>query len=219
MIDHDRTEFSNIMFATCEMYNRKTPSNQLLEMYWASLIRFSIEDVQRAFSAHIQNPDNGQFMPKPADIVRLIEGDTQSQGGWAWTKVEKAIRHYGSWESICFDDPFIHRVISEMGGWISLCNVSNDELPFKAKEFEKRYRAYYGRDPGEYLSHLAGQAEAANSLRNQRVQAPICIGNKDRAALVYKNGIRLDKPSNALPSRISSGGAINQALKLVSGGA
>jgi len=63
------------------------------------------------------------WMPKIADIVRMIDGSTQSAAATAWAKVMRAVGSVGQYQSLAFDDPVIHLAIDETGGWISLCRI------------------------------------------------------------------------------------------------
>ena len=63
--------------------------------------------VADALNRHAVNPDNGQFLPKPADIVRLINGNTVDRALVAWSTVERAIRSTGPYQSVVFDSPEI----------------------------------------------------------------------------------------------------------------
>ncbi len=52
------------------------------------------------------------------------------------------IRSGGSWAEDSFDDHIKHAALTYMGGWIHLCKMLETDVPFRAKEFENRYRAY-----------------------------------------------------------------------------
>ena len=177
-----------MMSKTFEIYGKPAPTTSLMEAYWDALSRFSFEEVRQGFNMHILNPDNGQFLPKPADVVRQIGGDTETLAAKAWTSVDYAIRTAGPWASVVFDDMVIHKVIEDMGGWITLCKCDGDEYPFKAKEFKTRYRGYAMRPPTQYLKKLMGIAEAENSRRGFKSEAPLLIGNAQAAAMVFSLG-------------------------------
>jgi len=76
---------------------------------------------------HLMNPDTGQFLPKPADIVRMLGGRTLDRALMAWAKVDKAVRQIGTYESVVFDDALIHRVLHEMGGWVGMGQKTENE--------------------------------------------------------------------------------------------
>ena len=72
-----------MMVGIGEIY-RATISKFLTDIYWKSLKHFEWQDVERALNAHIYNPDCGQFFPKPADVVRFIEGSGETRALQAW---------------------------------------------------------------------------------------------------------------------------------------
>jgi len=84
-------------------------------------------------------------MPKVADVIKMLQGSTQDSALTAWAKVDKAVRSIGTQMSVAFDDPLIHKVIQDMGGWLGLGQRQEAEWPFVAKEFETRYRGFKAR--------------------------------------------------------------------------
>ena len=118
MIPQDYDEFDETIVAVGEQYS-KSLSEGVKMLYWQGLIDYDLKAVQQALYRHIRNPDNGQFMPKVADVIKMLQGSTQDSALIAWSKVEKAIRTVGTQVSVAFDDPIIHRVLQDMGGWLS----------------------------------------------------------------------------------------------------
>jgi len=186
----------------------------MLNIFWDALKRFEFADVSRAFNVHAQNPDNGQFAPKVADIMRMIEGSTQTQGMLAWSKVQKAIGSVGRMRSVAFDDPLIHAVISDMGGWYQLCSCNEEDIPFKARDFEKRYQGYRSRrEVPEFQAYLIGGHESDNRLNGyQHRSRPVLIGDPAKAMRVLESG------SDRAPLRVTdTKQAISAAIpKLIS---
>lgn len=186
----DRHAFADMLTKVMSYYARDT-STFLLDVFWSGLEHHELDVVRRAFQLHMTSPDNGQFPPKLSDISRYIEGSTQTQGMRAWATVEATIRSVGAYRSVVFDDPLVHVVIIEMGGWVTLCRCSVDELPFKAKDFERRYAAYrLRRDLPSFAACLVGESESENRLngRNDYQVFPVLIGDPDRAIRVMSNG-------------------------------
>lgn len=111
----------------------------------------------------------------------------------AWSLVDRGIRTIGTYASVAFDDPVIHRVISEMGGWVALGTRDEKEWPFVAKEFQNRYRGYRMRSEiPEHPRQLVGIAEAQNAREGRESQPPVLIGNPNKAKQVLLSGT--DKP-------------------------
>jgi hypothetical protein len=184
---HDMPAFAQVMVGLGELYG-KPVSETLIDLYWAALKRFEITAIRRAVHTHINNPDVGQFMPKPADIVRYLEGSGNAKALQAWSKVTYAIKQVGCYETIVFDDALIHAVIQDMGGWIELCKGSDRALSFRAHEFEKRYGGYLLHEPVAYPRQLTGQFEADNGIKGFESKQPILIGDEHRALQVYLGG-------------------------------
>jgi hypothetical protein len=175
MIDpDDKREFATIMEATMAVYGREV-TKPVMQLYWSALIEYDMPAVRKAFGAWIKNPDAGQFPPKPADIIRMIDGATGDRAMVTWSKVDKAIRMVGHYQSVAFDDPIIHRVIDEMGGWRKLASLpSNKDLEFASLEFIKRYRAYaLAGGVTEYPAYLIGESEAVNGKNGHRGHDPV----------------------------------------------
>jgi hypothetical protein len=190
--------------AFCEMLDliaeqhSKTLSDGLKMLYWQGLKDFDIEAITQAAYRHLRNPDTGQFMPKIADFIRMLQGSTQDSALRAWAKVNRAIREKGPYCSVVFDDALIHRVIQDMGGWIALGGKEDKEWPFIAKEFENRYRGFkvMSQTP-EYKQVLIGIYDAENQKNGFRDYAHIEMIGDHQAATIVMNGVS-DKPAPQL---------------------
>lgn len=185
MEPHDRTAFAKAMTGVAEIHGRKLSTEQFA-LYWETLKSYALTDVIGAVQRHMADPDVGQFMPKPADIIRQIDGSGDSQAMRAWTKAITAVRRVSTYATVVFDDWRIHAVVNDMGGWIALGTISDDELPFKAREFEKRYRGY--RTDVPYPAKLIGREEAHNTSMGVPPPAPVLIGDQRMAALTHECG-------------------------------
>jgi hypothetical protein len=87
MIDSDKVQFKDLFIATMSIYGQEV-TKEVLRLWWAALIRFEIEQVQEAFSRHIQDSKNGRFAPRPADIIAMLEsanpdGRIGAEEAWA----------------------------------------------------------------------------------------------------------------------------------------
>jgi hypothetical protein len=181
-----RESFAALMTGIGELYG-KSMSPQLISIYWEGLREYEFDEVKVAINLHVRNPDTGQFMPKIADVVKFLEGNTLTQAMRAWQKVNDAMRRVGTYASVVFDDPIIHAVLADMGGWMQLGLVQDDELPFKAREFEKRYQTYKVKGPTTYPRKLVGMFERDNSVAGYQTPEPVLIGNQAQAKLVYES--------------------------------
>lgn len=192
MTDADKTKFFTLIAGVYAFY-RQDISDFAGGVWWEAMKPFDFPAVADALNRHCVNPDTGQFMPKPADVVKMLRGSSQDSAMVAWAKVDKAVRQVGTYSTVVFDDPLIHRVLHDMGGWLALGTKTEHEWPFIAKEFENRYRGYRVRsETPDYPKTLVGIAEAQNSVEGRRSQPPVLIGDPDAAKRVLSAGT--DKP-------------------------
>ncbi|NSX14984.1 hypothetical protein HTY52_12950 [Cupriavidus taiwanensis] len=188
MKPQDATRFTRLVSDVSAFY-RQDFSEFAGRVWWQAMQPFDFEAVAEAFNRHAVNPDSGQFMPKPADIVKMLQGTTQDSALVAWAKVDRALRTVGTYRSVSFDDPLIHRVLTEMGGWIELGRKTEDEWPFVRNEFVNRYRGYKMRSElPDFPPHLIGVAEAQNAKTGFAVEPPLLLGNPSQAAEVRAGG-------------------------------
>lgn len=186
-----KREFATVLTATLVgIYGKPAPDRGVLAMWFAALQRYELADIKQALSRHVGNPDAGQFPPKPADIVRHIDGSGTGTAALAWMKASRAISSVGRNQSVVFDDPLIHAAIDGMGGWPRFCGVKTDELPFLQKRFEAAYRACKEQGVREYPRQLTGVSEMENRANgyHDRIAPPMLIGEPERCRLVLEQG-------------------------------
>lgn len=188
MQNNDKGRFVTLLSGIADYYG-KTLSDGVIGLYWQGLRQYDLPAVEKALWEHTQNPDNGQFMPKIADITRNLQGRTTDQAALAWSKVDSAIRRVGTYSDVVFDDAIIHRVIADMGGWIKFGTMTEDEWPFTSNQFRSRYQGYRMRgEIPEYQPVLTGISNAHNGKEGFRSQPPMLIGNEAKARQVMLAG-------------------------------
>lgn len=160
-----------------------------MSVWWQACENFELSQVRKAMTAHAMDPDRGQFPPKPADIVRQLQGTHADRSLMAWGKVYEAMGRVGAYTSVAFDDPAIHSAIEDMGGWPALCRSTMDELPFVQKRFCDAHKAYTARGhTSPHPAYLMGEHEAINRKDGRRIAAPVLIGDPEQAQLVMLDG-------------------------------
>lgn len=103
-------------------------------------------------------------LPLPADIRKYCletrEEDLEVRVAQARIKLKKGIDCVGTYNSVVFDDPIIHLVVRDFGGWIKVGGLPYDEYEKLLKwDFPKLYRAYAGRKNREIPVVLKGRSE------------------------------------------------------------
>ena len=146
-----------------------------------------MEQVRRAITAHAMDPDRGQFAPKPADIVRVLQGTQTDRSLTAWGKVYEAMQRVGAYRSVAFDDGAIHAAIEDIGGWCAICRLDTKELPHLQRRFTESYRVH-SKQLGSFAAYLPGEHEIANRVSGHKTQAPVLIGDESKAMEVMRIG-------------------------------
>lgn len=189
MQQHQAEAFKQLLVTVYAFY-RVDMSPITLEIWWRAMKPFDLAAVNDAFNRHLVDADSGRFLPKPADVVRMIQGGSADGALQAWTKVDRAVRMVGTYQSVCFDDPAINAVIADMGGWVALGLKQEKDWAFVAKEFETRYRGYRMKGKLEtYPRLLVGIAQSHNGKEGYESAPPVLIGDAKQAELVYRGGV------------------------------
>lgn len=187
MRQSDAGQFQELLTDALAFY-RQDVSEFALSVWWAACERFELEQVRKALTAHAMDPERGQFAPKPADVVRVLQGTHTDRSLMAWGKVYEAMTRVGAYASVVFDDAAIHAAIEDMGGWPQVCRSDVDALPFLQRRFCDTHRAYAMRPGHPYPPRLIGDTEAKNRLDGRDVEPPVLIGDPAKCRLVHSSG-------------------------------
>jgi hypothetical protein len=103
------------------------------------------EVVRSGLGVCMKTHDSG-FVPTPAQFRTMCTGSAEHKAAEAWAQLLTAVRRYGSWSAIEFEDTAIAEAIRRMGGWRRICHSEERELGFLKREFLENYSQIQGRD-------------------------------------------------------------------------
>lgn len=189
MTNQDKVAFKDLLTDVMAFY-RQDVSPFALSVWWQACEGFDFEQVAKALTGHAMDPERGQFAPKPADVVRQLAGTATDRAMIAWGKAHDAMGRVGAYSDVVFDDPAIHAVVDDLGGWPRLCRTELSELSYLQHRFTESYRAYVGRGQFEYPRRLTGD-RAPDELYAKRglpPPKPAVIGDLVKAREVYRLG-------------------------------
>lgn len=197
--DEEKGDFGDALLLSGELMGKEVSTAAVIMFVRIMEGEMSFREAKKALDMHLRTPEReGTFFPKPADLIRIIKGTGADHAQLAWSKVESAVRHVGTYKSVVFDDAIIHRVLADMGGWPMLGQKTEDELPFVANEFRARYHALKSRgmDGVVYPPSMPGYAELTSGNYDQHWYAerglsaptPVMIGDPQKAQRVITGG-------------------------------
>lgn len=189
MQQSEKAEFGQLIRDVMAFY-RQDVSPFALSVWWQACQRFDLEQVRKALTGHAMDADRGQFAPKPADLVRQLEGTATDRAMIGWGKVLEAMQRVGAYTDVVFDDPAIHAVIEDLGGWPKICRGETKDLGYLQHRFCEAHRAYSAKGQFDYPRQLMGDRSPDEMFirKGLRPPRPALIGNTERARLVFEGG-------------------------------
>ncbi|OOH75916.1 DUF6475 domain-containing protein [Leptospirillum ferriphilum] len=166
-------DFGELLKGVSEMFDREM-TETVFKFWIVSLKDYSFQEIVDAFNRFVQTESR---MPVLADILRILRGSDEDKALSALIKVEDAMQKHGGYATVVFDDPVIHAVIQELGGWIRTCRLSEQEFVWWKKEFRERYEHHIhcGLSPHQEIPvKLSGIFDQANLQ-------PVVIGDYEKA--------------------------------------
>lgn len=79
MRPEDRKEFNVLLVTAMAVYERQITS-ALGDLFFAALGAYSMDQVREGMARHLQDPVDGKFSPKPADVIRQIQNVLATDG-------------------------------------------------------------------------------------------------------------------------------------------
>lgn len=192
-------------------YYRQNVSEFTLSVWWSACQSYTLEQVTKAFTTHATDPERGQFAPKVADLVRVLNGTVTDRAAIAWGKAYEAMSAVGAYRDVVFDDPAIMAALEDLGGWPKVCRTEAKELGYLQHRFCEAHKAYTGRQNFPYPRKLMGDRSPDSEYEKKGLPppAPALIGDRDRAALVFQGGssegrqaIEYSDPTKLLPNHL-----------------
>lgn len=189
MRQDQQDEFVSLITDVLKFYRQDT-TPFTLEVWWQACQRFDLDQVRRALTGHAMDAERGVFAPKPADIVRKLEGTSTDRAMLAWGKALNAMQRVGAYSDVVFDDPAIHAAIEDLGGWPKVCRAETKDMSYLQHRFCESHRAYTESGAFDYPRILMGDRSPDDMFAKKGLKPPkpAVIGETEKARLVYKGG-------------------------------
>jgi hypothetical protein len=138
MNNNDEKKFGELMAVSGSIFDKEL-TKPILRIMFETLKEYSIDQVDAAFTKHLQT---GDFFPRPSQLIRIINAgkpNNEDKAVLAWLSITNAISKIGPYRALTLDDKLAMQIINHVGGWSNLCNLSYKELDFKKREFIQAY--------------------------------------------------------------------------------
>lgn len=140
---NDRERLLATLAAVYAFYEREL-TELACEFWLEDLGQFPIEAVERAFAAHRRDPERGQWLPKPADIIRQLQGDTSQRAELAWAAALQCARDGGAGFAR-LPDP-TRAAVEAIGGMLALRRADSSQVPHLQRQFLASHKAEQHRE-------------------------------------------------------------------------
>lgn len=170
----DSDEFTKRLVALGEYYDA-TLSPVKQAMYFEAMRDLPFTLVVRAMNLSMKSCT---FMPKAAELRKLVVGDDEDTAEMAWLEYKSMARQIGGYQSPVFEDSALaDALVAVFGSWEAACwsDFSPEMWSSKRKEFGRVYRAM--RQRGETgPRRLAGFFQRENTLHGHVMPAALESG-------------------------------------------
>ena len=184
MITHEG--FNEVMNTIAEIYPKDVPSVQGQKIYFMIFSK-NFESDEYFMNATLRVLETRVFtsFPKPAEFLEACKrkGDIEAEITNEQINIRQAIKKYGAYANVCFDNPITHKVIQNLfGSWVKMCRMGIEEFKNLMKwDFPKVYKFYREQKIKEVPLFLEGISTHQNSLGNQKEEILInYVGNKEK---------------------------------------
>lgn len=116
----DFSDFQQMLSACLSMWDA-APRPEVIAMWFRALSKYDLPTVAAGFNAHVCDPINGKFAPKPAHIIEQIEGAHRDDGRpgpeEAWALSLKARDEYDTvvWTHECVQAWAVAKPVMDLG--------------------------------------------------------------------------------------------------------
>lgn len=214
MQDREKKEFSDLLTDAMAFYKQDV-SKFAMSVWWEACKKYDLDQVRSALTRHAMDAERGVYPPKPADMVRMLEGTATDRAVMAWGKALEAAQRVGAYTDVVFDDPAIHAAIEDLGGWPKFCRGETKDLSFLQHRFCEFHRAYTNSGQFDYPRVLSGDRspDEMYAMKGLKPPKPAVIGNVETARIVWQGGQIGGK------TQINFHGLMNKTLAALENGA
>lgn len=143
MTDSDKARFGEEVMGPMYLVFEKKPSVAMTRVYFEALRPYLFEEVRAAMHKALRRAS--AFMPRPGELIVFITGGEEEQAMIAWGRAHNAaLKGYGAYRPLDFDDHLIHAAVQAMGGWGTIYQLGHrDSELVDAASLRKQFITLY----------------------------------------------------------------------------
>lgn len=149
MTDEKFRRFCELMALIAENIEKEVKSSKI-GLLWNFLKDYDIEDLERVGYDMIRE-SNYHVIPSVGDFIRRIEGDKKdildSVANEQAQAVIDSISKVGIYGAVRFEDQATTWAINNLGGWVRLCMMRQEDVKFWRRDFISLYKSMNGKAP------------------------------------------------------------------------
>jgi hypothetical protein len=150
MIKSDFIEFKKGMMMLAEVYRVEVNQAQM-SIYWDALENLGIDEFLVAIRRHIGDLDQGQWFPKPANLIKQVYG---TEAHSAWQALCEELARGGADVG-----PKTQAALTGVGGLYQWRRMSTDQLMGLKRQFISNYCADLAEKPAQIGNDTAKMIE------------------------------------------------------------
>lgn len=161
-------------------------SAERIALYFEDLAEFPIDAVVAALAKARRAQVYAGF-PKPAEIIRRIEGTEQDRAEMAWRTFCQICTEQGAYPSLQITDGAMAFAIEHLGGWIGAQAKLAEASPEMARAYENQFKASYKLGQARQLppQYFLGLFEANNRTASYQpgrdiIEQPVVMARADK---------------------------------------
>jgi len=168
-----KQKFYQAMTVLQSYLDHEITKKEVLKLYWEKLRHLPDPTWDKIVDNLLENfkPTATTPFPLIGDFLKMGAADPHSRAVNAVARARRAIFKPGVYESVDFGDLALHGVISRYGGWVEICNWTEEDWKFKESGFIRAYEAATMDPILDAPKYLSGIHESNNGARE-----PVYVG-------------------------------------------
>lgn len=190
MQTEDFTKFNELYTAMFDQLRKNTsdkPSKMAVTMFFKVVKGVTLEQFENACHVHLER---SVWMPKPAEILKIINGNKENtdrlEGQKAWQEITTRLKWHGADKASRMPlEAAAEKALQLAGGWSKLRNIREDDLQWMKKDFLQNYSDVQARPMIEGPTNIAGRLDSPGKYNTRNCPGIERFGSGCRGCMAF----------------------------------